>query len=302
MNDAAMTPEAALVRLRQYRERPAPTWSTASYGGSSAEAALAEIGRVLADEVERLRAELAARPSHAEVPAAAPADPAVPHVCQQAERDRRIAQAQRAIEDALAASWRHWRRPGRRPDFGRAALAAVDSLGDLAVEILVDGTMLRSLTAKDGVLTLDLEPAKDIVRLFVAAMHGMLDGYGAENYLETEATVPATLSLDVRDGDFPDQAYTVTIQRRTRPTAHELRQAAEARLAAVLDECDAIDTDHHGQHDEDADGARDAVRRIRAAAQEGRQRTPQHAPQAAPVPEGTAVPTGRERRQARGTQ
>ncbi|MEL3949483.1 hypothetical protein [Streptomyces sp. LNU-CPARS28] len=51
-----LTPDAALVRLRQYQERPAPTWSTASYGGSSAEPTLAEIGRVLAAEVERLRA------------------------------------------------------------------------------------------------------------------------------------------------------------------------------------------------------------------------------------------------------
>ncbi|MFJ1837962.1 hypothetical protein ACIOJ9_29335 [Streptomyces sp. NPDC088175] len=181
----------------------------------------------------------------------------------QAERDRRITQAQRAIEDALAITWKHWRRPGRRPDFSRAALIAVDSLGDVAAEILADGTMLRSLTTEDGVLTLDLEASKDIVRIFVASMHGMLDGYGAENYSETDVTVPATLSLDLRDGDFPDQTYTVTIQRRNRPTAHDLRLAAEERLLAVLAECDAIEGDH-----EDGDGARDVIRRIRAAAGE----------------------------------
>ncbi|MFJ4965985.1 hypothetical protein ACIP6P_26670 [Streptomyces sp. NPDC088729] len=181
----------------------------------------------------------------------------------QAERDRRITQAQRAIEDALAITWKHWRRPGRRPDFSRAALIAVDSLGDVAAEILADGTMLRSLTTEDGVLTLDLEASKDIVRIFVASMHGMLDGYGAENYSETDVTVPATLSLDLRDGDFPDQTYTVTIQRRNRPTAHDLRLAAEERLLAVLAECDAIEDDH-----EDGDGARDVIRRIRAAAGE----------------------------------
>ncbi|MEU3704816.1 hypothetical protein AB0E82_21310 [Streptomyces anulatus] len=181
----------------------------------------------------------------------------------QAERDRRITQAQRAIEDALAITWKHWRRPGQRPDFSRAALIAVDSLGDVAAEILGDGTMLRSLTTDDGVLTLDLEASKDIVRIFVASMHGMLDGYGAENYSETDVTVPAKLSLDLRDGDFPDQTYTVTIQRRNRPTAHDLRLAAEDRLLAVLAECDAIEDDH-----EDGDGARDAIRRIRAAAGE----------------------------------
>ncbi|MVO84133.1 hypothetical protein GPA10_04950 [Streptomyces sp. p1417] len=56
MSETVMTPEAALVRLRQYQERLAPTWSTASYGGSSAEVTLAEIARVLAAEVETLRA------------------------------------------------------------------------------------------------------------------------------------------------------------------------------------------------------------------------------------------------------
>lgn len=64
---APMSPDAALARLRQYEERPAPTWSTASYGGGATESALAAIGRTLADEVERLRAELDARPSRAEV-------------------------------------------------------------------------------------------------------------------------------------------------------------------------------------------------------------------------------------------
>lgn len=56
--NAPMHPDTAVARLRQYQERPAPTWSTASYGSSAAESTLAEIGRTLADEVERLRTEL----------------------------------------------------------------------------------------------------------------------------------------------------------------------------------------------------------------------------------------------------
>jgi len=183
-------------------------------------------------------------------------------------RDRRITQAQRGIEEALSTTWKRWRRLGRQPDFRQAALIAVDSLGDTAAEILADGTMLRALTTEDGVLTLDLEPSKEILRIFVASMHGMLEGHGAENYVETDFTVAPSLSMDLRDGDYPEQSYTVTIQRETRPTPHELRQAAEARLDAVLAECDAIEAEYHGQHDEDADGARDAVRRIRAAAGE----------------------------------
>lgn len=49
-----MTVQEALTRLRQYQERPAPTWSTASYGSSAAESTLAEIGRTLAAELHRM--------------------------------------------------------------------------------------------------------------------------------------------------------------------------------------------------------------------------------------------------------
>ncbi|TQE33135.1 hypothetical protein [Streptomyces ipomoeae] len=184
----------------------------------------------------------------------------------QAERDQRVAQAEQAIEAALADSWRYWRRWGRRPDFHAAALWAVGGLGDLAAEILVDGTMMRSLTAKDGVLTLDLESARDIVKLFVATMHGMLDGHGATNYLETDFTVRGSLSMDVRCADHPDQAYTVTIQKRSHPTPHELRQAAEQRLEAVLTECEQLEAELGLVHTTDAANARGAIRRIRAAA------------------------------------
>lgn len=180
------------------------------------------------------------------------------------QRERRLKQAHTAISNALIASWPEWRRTGRRPDFNTAAHHALDGLGDLAAEILTDGTMLRSLDIKDGVATLALEPATDILKIFVASMRGVLDGYGAENYVETEMQAPS-ISMDLRSGDNPMDSYTVTIQRRTRPTPHDFRQRAEARVAAVLTECDAIEEEAHGQHDEDDDGMREAVRRIRAA-------------------------------------
>ena len=241
----------------------------------------------------------------------------------QAQRDRRWKQAHTAITNALAASWAEWRRTGRKPDFSKAADHAMDGLGDLAAEILGDGTMLRSLTIRDGVATLDLEPATEILKIFVAGMRGVLDGYGAENYVETEMTAPS-VSMDVASGENPMDSYTVTIQRRTRPTPHEFRLKAEAqhadlaeisrsalevlddlmrdhpdpgsnaygvtyllrqhlyteaepqqrlpeadiRLAAVLAECDAMEAEVYGQHDEDDDGIREAVQRIRARAQE----------------------------------
>lgn len=45
-------------------------------------------------------------------------------------------------------------------------------------------------------------------------------------------------------------------------------ERVEAALDRVRAECDAIEAENHGQHDEDADGARETVLRIRAAAGE----------------------------------
>jgi hypothetical protein len=148
------------------------------------------------------------------------------------QRERRRQQAHTSITNALAASWTEWRRTGRKPDFTKAADYAMDGLGDLAAEILADGTMMRALTVQDGVATLELEPATDILKIFVASMRGVLDGYGAENYLETEMQAPS-VSMDLRDGNNPMDSYTVTIQRRTCPTPHEFRQKAEARVAEL---------------------------------------------------------------------
>ena len=54
MSDTPMTPEAALVRLRQYGERTS-AWSTATYD-SGTEKSLHQIAQTLADENTRLRA------------------------------------------------------------------------------------------------------------------------------------------------------------------------------------------------------------------------------------------------------
>ncbi|MEU3529384.1 hypothetical protein AB0E62_37025 [Streptomyces sp. NPDC038707] len=153
----------------------------------------------------------------------------------------------------------------------RIADTAMDALGDLAAEIIADGTLFKGLNIENGVVTLETEPAREILLTLVASMRTMLDEYGAENYLETEITAPREpkVELDLQDGQNPQDSYTVTIQRRRRPTPHEFRQRAEARIAAVLAECDAIENENHGQHDEDADGMREAIRRIRSVLAQG---------------------------------
>lgn len=145
--------------------------------------------------------------------------------------DRRL-KAARAITNALRETHHEWHHLNDG-DWRLLGDIAMDALGDMAAEILTDGTMLRSLTIKDGVATLDLEPATEILKIFVASMRGVLDGYGAENYVETEMQAPS-VSMDLRDGSNPMDSYTVTIQRRTNPTPHEFRLRAEKQRDDVL--------------------------------------------------------------------
>ncbi|MFF4246248.1 hypothetical protein ACFYY2_17520 [Streptomyces sp. NPDC001822] len=144
------------------------------------------------------------------------------------QREERRTRARDLIEARLTETWPAWRRPGRKPNLTLAADIALDSLGELAAEILVDGTMMRALTFRDGVATLELAEATEMVRIFAAGMRGVLDGNGASNYVEMEMTDGAT-----------GQGYTVTVQRRECPTPHQFRQQAEARaeqLAAELED------------------------------------------------------------------
>jgi hypothetical protein len=165
-----------------------------------------------------------------------------------AQRERRQKQAHTTIQNALTASWTEWRRTGRKPDFTLAADYAMDALGDLAAEILADGTLFKGLNIENGVVTLETEPAREILLTLVASMRQMLDSYGAKNYLETEiVTNNPSVALDLQDGQNPADSYTVTIQRRRRPTPHEFRQQAETRITAarkVLDDYEGTDWSH----------------------------------------------------------
>ena len=147
------------------------------------------------------------------------------------QRAARRTKAARAITEALRATHHEWHHlnPG---DFRLMADIAMDALGDTAAEILSDGTMLKALTVKDGQVCLELQPANEMLKIWVAAMRGVLHGNGAENYVETEMRAPA-ISMDLRDKDTPYDSYTVTVQRREGTTPHEFRQRAEKRVAEL---------------------------------------------------------------------
>lgn len=144
----------------------------------------------------------------------------------------------------------------------RAAVRAVlsESSGQQWIAKQLEQTGIRSMDFRNG-MHMELEPARELLAHQVAAARAMLGD--APNYTETK------LEWDVKVAESPEM-YTIVIQRHALGalTPHEARQKAEARVAAVLAECDALEAEVYGQHDEDDDGIREAVRRIRARAQE----------------------------------
>lgn len=110
---------------------------------------------------------------------------------------------------------------------------------------------------------------------------GTLTPHEARQKAEAQHADLAEISrsaLEVLDDlmrDHPDpgsNAYGVTYLLRQHlynvPEPGQRLPEADTRLAAVLAECDALEAEVHGQHDEDDDGIREAVQRIRARAQE----------------------------------
>ncbi|MFD9443468.1 hypothetical protein [Streptomyces sp. NPDC060001] len=134
--------------------------------------------------------------------------------------------------------------------------------GQQWIQKQLDQTGIRAMDFRNG-MHMEIATARELLAHWVAAARSMLGD--APNYTETK------LKMDVKVAESPE-LYTLVIQRHAPGalTPHEARQKAEARIAAVLAECDAIEHETYGQHDEDDDGMREAVRRIRSAAEASR--------------------------------
>lgn len=124
------------------------------------------------------------------------------------------------------------------------------------VQKQLDETGIKAMDFRNG-MSMEMEPAREMAAHWVGAARAMLGD--APNYSETPIT------MDVKVAESPE-TFAFTLQRVGKVTPHQARQQDEARVAAVLTECDAIEAEVHGQHDEDDDGMREAVRRIRSVA------------------------------------
>lgn len=118
-----------------------------------------------------------------------------------------------------------------------AALAVLD---DAATERYVRQqlaeTGIRSMDFRNG-MTMELQPARDLVAAWVAAARTMLGD--AENYSETRVDLPK-VEMEVKlAGEL--ERYVFVCQRVGKLTPHEARQRAEAERDALADVLNGID-------------------------------------------------------------
>ena len=88
-----------------------------------------------------------------------------------------------------------------------------------------DDINLASLRVVDDRIETTLESAGDALARFAETQKDLLDLMGAVNYVHT----------DVRIRDEEEPSVHVVVQRKGRPTPHELREAAEMRERALAE-------------------------------------------------------------------
>jgi hypothetical protein len=74
----------------------------------------------------------------------------------------------------------------------------------------------------------------DIIPVLADALHSVFVSAGARNYLES------AVAFDNAKASFEFADYTLTLQKRFRPTPHEFRMRADADLRRVLDRIEQL--------------------------------------------------------------
>lgn len=81
-----------------------------------------------------------------------------------------------------------------------------------------DEPKIKRMNFEDGILEMDIVDAQNTMVIFAASMRKCLDG--AENYVE----------MSIHDKERSCE-YLLTLQRKWKPTPHELRKSAEQELS-----------------------------------------------------------------------
>jgi hypothetical protein len=112
-----------------------------------------------------------------------------------------------------------------------AVLAEIDDGAiDRMAKHYIDETHVKALEIRNGA-NLELQPAQDMVALWVAAARTMLGD--AENYSETPVGLPS-VSIDVKlAGEY--ESFTLTVQRAGKLTPHQARERAERQRDELQD-------------------------------------------------------------------
>lgn len=115
----------------------------------------------------------------------------------------------------------------------------LDRRAQVDAEALVDQTLMRELSVKDGVVGLDLVPPRELAAMWVHCARGMLGD--APNYTETPVEMPS-VSMEVGLAGEVER-YALIVQRVGKLTPHEARRQAEAerdRLRSRLEAAEHV--------------------------------------------------------------
>jgi hypothetical protein len=124
--------------------------------------------------------------------------------------------------------------------------AELDRRDQADAEALADQTLMKGLTVKDGAISLDLIPPRELAALWVHCARGMLGD--AENYSETRVDMPSASMEVSRAGEF--ERFALIVQRVGKTTPHEAREQAEAERDRALAELAAIRERAHARSEE----------------------------------------------------
>lgn len=140
-------------------------------------------------------------------------------------------------QDAYDAACKALEEQRKRADAAEQAAAELEAEGvERMADRFMEQTKIRAMEIRGG-MDLDLEPARELVALWVGAARGMLGD--APNYTETPIEAPTDndpkVSMEVKLAGEIDR-YAFVLQRVGKVTPHQARMQAEERADRAEEE------------------------------------------------------------------
>jgi hypothetical protein len=121
-----------------------------------------------------------------------------------------------------------------------AAQRVYDRAEETYVDDILDRTGLGGMDIRDGEVRMRIKYATELASHMVQSFDALVTAHGAANYIEQECTITDPAAQQAMLDGVPMQqcppprTYRVIIIRPGRPSPHQLRRQAEARISAAL--------------------------------------------------------------------